>query len=108
MRLRDAAHVDLGSFYARNPGQGKPYRLLGYAACVAVLLYAHDPGRITGLGICLLVAWVMAWYRCVGALWRTSLVTALVFCAAVITADRLGYRIGAPPARPVVIEVHQP
>lgn len=100
MRFRDAAHVDLGSFYARRPSLGRIYRLAGYAACVAVLVYASDPKRIAGLLVVLLVAWAMAWKREVGALWRSSLVAAIVMCAAIITCDRFGHPLVAPAAAP--------
>ncbi len=106
MRFRDAEHVDHGSFYARRPGLGRIYRLAGYAACVGVLAYAADPRRIAGLLVFLLIAWVMAWKREVGALWRSSLVAAIVMCAAILTCERLGHPLVAPllPGCPVGVQ----
>ena len=101
MRLADAAHVDLGSFYARLPGLGRVYRLAGYAACIGVLWWAHDPRRIGMLLIVLLVAWLMAWKREVGALFRAPLIAAILMCAVLLTAARLGHPLqGAAPAPP--------
>jgi hypothetical protein len=91
MRFRDAAHVDLGSFYARLPALGRLYRLVGYAACVGALWWADDVHRIGTLMVVVLIAWGMAWRREVGALWRAPLVAALALCAVIITADRLGH-----------------
>lgn len=97
MRFRDAAHVDLGSFYARLPLHGKVYRYAGYLACLGVLAYAGEPRRVAGLLIILLIAWIMAWKREVGALWRSSLVAAIAMCAVLLTCDRLGHPLVAPP-----------
>ncbi|MBN8525756.1 MAG: hypothetical protein J0M02_10515 [Planctomycetes bacterium] len=91
MRFRDAAHVDLGSFYARRPGLGRLYCLAGYGACLAALWWAHQPARIAALLVVLLVAWLMAWKREVGALFRAPLVAAIAMCAVLVTADRLGH-----------------
>jgi hypothetical protein len=114
MRLADAAHVDLGSFYARRPGLGRIYRLAGYVACLGVLWWAHDPRRIGALLIVLVVAWVMAWKREVGTLFRSSLVAAIAMCAVLLTADRLGhplqYRLQVQPqpegGRQIEIRMH--
>lgn len=100
MRYRDAAHVDLGSFYARRPGPGRIYRLFGQAACVGVVVYAADPARIGLLLIVLAVAWVMAWKREVGALWRSPLVAAIAMCAVILTCDRLGHPLLAKAGSP--------
>ncbi|GEM_PF-2533863 len=91
MRMADAAHVDLGSFYARLPGLGRIYRLAGYAACIAVLWWAHDVSRISALLVVLLIAWLMAWKREIGALFRAPLIAAILMCAVLVTADRLGH-----------------
>jgi hypothetical protein len=109
MRYYDAPHVDLGSFYARRPRQGRVYRLFGYAACVGVVAYAAEPARISILLVLLAVAWVMAWRREVGALWRSSLVAAIAMSAVILTCDRLGHPL-AHAARPAerVIEIHSP
>lgn len=104
MRLADAAHVDLGSFYARRPGLGRIYRIAGYAACIAVVWWAHDPQRLAGLLVVLLVAWLMAWKREVGSLFRAPLVAAIAMCAVVITADRLGHPLQARQAQPRPVE----
>lgn len=95
MRYADAAHVDLGSFYARLPGLGRLYRIAGYAACLGVVWWIADPQRIAGLMIVTLVAWLMAWRREVGALWRTPLVVAIAMCAVILTADKLGHPLVA-------------
>lgn len=91
MRFRDAAHVDLGSFYARRPELGRLYRFAGYGACVAAVWWAHDPARIGALLVVLLIAWLMAWKREVGALFRAPLVGAIAICAILLSADRLGH-----------------
>ncbi len=91
MRYRDAAHVDMGSFYARKPEHGKLYRLLGYAAAVAVFWHAHSEPMLERLLIVLVILWLMAWYRVVGALWRSSIVSATLLCAVLVTAHRLGW-----------------
>lgn len=104
MRYRDAPHVDLGSFYARRPAQGGIYRLFGYAACIGVLVYAAEPARIAALLIVLAISWVMAWKREVGSVWRSSLVAAIIMCAAILTCDRLGHPLVQPVQR--VITIH--
>jgi len=108
MRLADAAHVDLGSFYARRPGLGRVYRLAGYAACLAVLYWAHEPQRIAGLLVVLLIAWLMAWKREVGSLFRAPLVAAMVMCAVLLTAAKLGQPLQtrAAPQRPIEFRVY--
>lgn len=102
MRFRDAAHVDLGSFYARRPELGWLYRLAGYGACIAAVWWAHDIPRIGALLVVLLIAWLMAWKREVGTLFRAPLVAAIAICAVLISADRLGHplqpRVVAAPA----------
>ncbi len=115
MRLADAAHVDLGSFYARQPGLGRIYRLAGYGACLAAVWWAHQPPRIGALLVVLLVAWLMAWKREVGSLFRAPLVAAILMCAVLLTAARLGHPLQGvapplpPPAdgrRPIEIRFH--
>lgn len=102
MRLADAAHVDLGSFYARQPGLGRIYRLAGYAACLGVLWQAHSPRNVATILVVLLVAWLMAWKREVGAVFRAPLVAAILMCAVLLAAARLGHPLqGAAPAAPV-------
>jgi hypothetical protein len=100
MRFRDAVHVDLGSFYARRPGLGRMYRLAGWAACAWVLWNAHDTRYVGAILVLLLVAWVMAWYRCVGALFRAPLVGAILMCALLITAGRVGIQVPWLPRAP--------
>jgi hypothetical protein len=102
MRFADALHVDLGSFYARRPALGRIYRLAGYAAIVAAWWLAADVGRIAGLLVVLLIAWLMAWRREVGALFRAPLVGAIALCAIILSADRLG--IGPAHAAVAVAE----
>ncbi len=114
MRLADASHVDLGSFYARLPGLGRVYRLFGYAACIGVLWYAHDISRVSSLLVVLIIAGLMAWKREVGALFRAPLVASIAMCAVLITADRLGHPLQsstasscpAPAPEPRRIEIH--
>lgn len=89
MRYRDAAHVDLGSFYAREPQFGKMYRVLGYFGVIIAGYYAHDPEALGKLFLALVVAWLMAWFRIVGALWRSSIVAACVLCALLLTAAKV-------------------
>lgn len=85
MRFRDAAHVEVGSFYARRPWVGKTYRLLGHAFVVAAVL---APARGDCLGVLLgvtILVWLAAWYQVVGTLWRMSLVAAALICALRLT-----------------------
>ena len=89
MRYRDAVHVDLGSFYAREPNFGKLYRLLGYGGIALACWYHNDPDTLARLLIALVVAWLLAWYRVVGALWRSSLVSAALLCAVLLTLAKL-------------------
>ena len=81
MRYRDAVHVDVGGFYARNPGWGKPYRLLGYVGILGGIV-AREPLHVVQLLIVLILLWLAAWYQVVGTLWRSSLVAACLLCAA--------------------------
>ena len=80
MLYRDASHVDVGGFYARNPGWGKLYRLLGYVGVLGGV-GASDPMRLAQLLIVLVLLWLAAWYQVVGTLWRSSLVAACLLCA---------------------------
>jgi hypothetical protein len=89
MRYRDAIHMDMGSFYARQPQLGKMYRFLGYAAIIGVVWHHQDVAMLERLLIMLVVLWLMAWYRIVGALWRSSIVSACVLCAFFITWHRV-------------------
>lgn len=88
MRYRDAAHVEMGSFYAREPQFGKMYRIIGYLGVVIAGFYAHDPEVLGKLFLALVVAWLMAWFRIVGALWRSSIVAACVLCAFLLTVAK--------------------
>lgn len=109
MRFRDAAHVDLGSFYARRPELGRLYRLAGYGACIAAVWWAHDIPRIGALLVVLLVAWLMAWKREVGALFRAPIVAAIAMCAVLLSADRLGQPLQLRQAAlPVVAPAEAP
>jgi hypothetical protein len=89
MRYRDAPHVDLSGFYARRPHMGSYYRYLGYGACLLALGWNQRPELVGMLLICVLVAWVQAWYRIVGAAWRSSLVAAALLCAVILTRPLL-------------------
>jgi hypothetical protein len=88
MRYRDALHVDVGSFYARLPHLGKMYRLLGYAALLGVFWHHHNPAMLERILVMLIIIWLMAWYRVVGTLWRSSIVAATLFCAFALTLHR--------------------
>jgi hypothetical protein len=85
MRFADAAHVDLKSFYARRPRLGRFYRFVGYLIIVLTVGWATSPEQQAVLLICALIAWVQAWYRAVGALWRSSLVAAALLAAALLS-----------------------
>ena len=89
MRYRDAAHVDMGSFYAREPQFGKMYRILGYLGIVIAAYYSNDPEVLGKLFLALVVAWLMAWFRIVGALWRSSIVAACVLCGFLLTEAKI-------------------
>lgn len=108
MRYVDAAHVDLGSFYARLPRLGKPYRLLGYAACIGAAWWISDPSRLAVLLIVAVIAWLMAWFREVGALWRAPLVAAIAMCAVILTAERLGHPLVPAPSVPASSSMDRP
>ncbi len=92
MRYRDAAHVDVGGFYARRPELGKAYRLLGYVAIVFAALHHDDAETLARLLIALVVVWLFAWYRIVGALWRSSIVAAALLCAVLLSGHRLHWQ----------------
>jgi hypothetical protein len=93
MVYRDAAHVDVGSFYARNPCWGKLYRLLGYAA-IAGAVYLHDDYEaVAKLLVVIVLVWLAAWYQIVGTLWRSSLVAAALLCAFKLTLLKCGYHL---------------
>jgi hypothetical protein len=85
MRYRDARHVDLGGFLAGNAEGGSWYRLLGYAGLVLAWYHQAEAGTEAILLTILLGCWVLAWYRAVGALYRTSVVAALLLCALALT-----------------------
>jgi hypothetical protein len=89
MRYRDAEHVDTGGFYARRPELGRVYRLLGYASLAFAWYHIDDAGMLARLLVVLLVLWLLAWYRVVGALWRTSVVAAILLCAVGLTSHQL-------------------
>ncbi len=89
MRYRDAGHVDTGGFYARRPELGRFYRLLGYAGCVLAWHHSADAGMLAKLLVVLVVMWLLAWYRVVGALWRSSVVAAILLCAVALTSHQL-------------------
>jgi len=90
MRYADAPHVDVGSFYARNPEWGKLYRMLGYLGLVLGVMWSADAQRMTVLLVALLLTWLVAWYQVVGTLWRSSLVAAMLYCALVLSLRAVG------------------
>ena len=102
MRYADAPHVDLGNLYARLPGLGRMYRWLGYLAILVAVAKAHDPGAIGGLLVACVVAWLLAWKRCVGALWRGSLVAACLLCALILTWHKAGLPICTASTSPCI------
>ena len=89
MRYVDAPHVDLGSFYARLPQYGRLYRWFGYGGIVLAICSRNDPELLGRLLIALIVAWLLAWYRVVGALWRSSIVAAIIATAFALTVHQL-------------------
>ena len=89
MLYRDASHVDVGGFYARNPTWGKWYRLLGLVGIVGGAL-AKEPLHLTELLIVLILLWLAAWYQVVGTLWRSSLVAACLLCVVKLLVLREG------------------
>jgi hypothetical protein len=95
MRYRDAKHVDLGSFYARESVHGKAFRFIGYAGVFMACWYHDQPDLLGRLMIALIIAWLMAWYRIVGALWRGPLVAAIFFCAVLVTFAKLKLQVPA-------------
>lgn len=90
MRYADAPHVDVGSFYARNPNCGKIYRLLGYLGLVLAVLWTDHPQRLAVLLAVLVLTWLVAWYQVVGTLWRSSLVAASLLCALQLSLRAVG------------------
>lgn len=89
MRYRDAPHLDMGSFYAREPRFGRMYRILGYLGVIIAGYFHNDPDILARLLIALLVVWLMAWYRVVGSLWRSSTVAAILLCAFLLTQAKV-------------------
>lgn len=92
MRYRDASHVDVGGFYARSPGAGKIYRIVGHVGAAAAAwcaLHGDARGVTIVLGV-MILCWLAAWWQIVGTLWRSSMVATLVGCAAWLTASRCG------------------
>ena len=87
MRYADAVHVDVGGFYARNPGWGKVYRLLGYVGIIGGII-ARERLHLVELLIVLILLWLAAWYQVVGTLWRSSLVAACLLCVVRLLMQR--------------------
>lgn len=106
MRFSDASHVDLGSFYARSPAYGRTYRWFGYGGIVLAMYWHGQPDMLARLLIALGVAWLLAWYRVVGALWRTSIVAAMLACAFGLTIHQLNVQGQAVrmPSSPIATE----
>jgi hypothetical protein len=102
MRYRDASHVDVGSFYARRPRHGTWYRLIGYLALAAEILFMQCSlrGCIADLVVVLVLVWLVAWYQAVGTLWRSSLVAAIIAGCVFLSWTRC-----CPPADHGVVEV---
>ena len=67
-------------FYARHVGRGAVFRLLGYLGVVLVIIQeGRGPSwALPVLTAVLLLTWTTAWCMQVGALWRSSLVAALL------------------------------
>lgn len=72
------------AFYARQPQAGQPFRLLGYALILVAGWWgaAASPAAWAWLAGCAAAAWLLAWHRQVGALWRSSLVAAFLLALA--------------------------
>ncbi len=79
----------MGSFYAREPRFGRMYRILGYLGVIIAAYFHNEPDIIARLLIALLVVWLMAWYRVVGSLWRSSTVAAILLCAFLLTQAKV-------------------
>ena len=105
MRYRDAAHVDLGSFYSRLPERGAYFRLLGYGAIALAVVYRGDERAIAALLVCLILAWLRAWQVVVGAAWRSSIVAAVVLCAVLLTHHRLAAAATPAASAPAAVQV---
>lgn len=101
MRYRDADHVDTGSFYARRPELGKLYRLLGYGGVLLAWFRQDDPVMLAKLLIVLVMMWLMAWYRVVGTLWRSSTVAAILLCAVLLSIH--GWKHDQTAAAPAAV-----
>ena len=64
-----------------------------HSAGILLACWYHDqPEILARLLIALVVAWLMAWYRIVGALWRGPLVSAILFCAVLASLAKLGMK----------------
>lgn len=89
--MLDAPHVDLHPFYARYPRLGAAMRYAGYLALIVVFFAARcpSPWAVPLVFVLLLLLWLLAWRLHVGALWRTSIVAALLLAALNITMGRL-------------------
>ena len=79
--------------YVRAGGGVVRCRLRGIAVA---WWHLHDPDMLSRLLIVLVVLWFLAWFRIVGALWRSSVVAACLLCAVLITAHRLQLTGHAP------------
>jgi hypothetical protein len=90
--MHDAAHVDESSFYARLPAVGRWCRLAGLllVAAAAVLLLRRDEIALGWLMAGAVTAWLGSWRLGVGALWRSSLVAAVLAAATGLAALKLG------------------
>ena len=91
MRYRDASHVDVGSFYDREPRLGRVYRLLGYLGVVSICwcIQRGEERSVACLMVACILVWLAAWYQVVGTLWRTAWVAAILAGAVYLTWQRL-------------------
>ncbi len=85
MRYRDAAHINLDSFYARKPQAGRWFRVRGYGLFAFTVAVCGHPDRVAVLLVIGLVVWILAWKSEVGALWRSALVAQILLAASILT-----------------------
>jgi len=79
MRYADAAHIDTSDFAARRPAAGALAALAGELGLVASWWFGSErPAAQTVLLGCLLLCWLLAWWRECGALWRAPLSLAML------------------------------
>ncbi len=97
MRYRDAAHINLDSFYARKPQAGRWFRAFGYGLLAATIAsVGANQGLLVGWLLLGLGLWICAWKLEVGALWRSSLVAQIIFALVLIPWERVWKQASQP------------